>query len=117
KKAGSYPKDYSVFQGQKDFFNASTLYDPTQSYLTGQQVYIVVLGNKLYYKARGGVPPNNPPPAPLYWDILNFTPTVDYSPLTKNKAQYWINAGAGWYWAGSNGQGTTKCGVVDPNII
>lgn len=54
------------------------------------------------------------PPNPTYWIRIFFAPTTDYSPLTKAKAQYWVNALAGAKHADTN-NGQTQ--IIDPNVI
>ena len=49
-----------------------------------------------------------------HWVRVNFAPTVDYSPLTKDKVQYWVNALAGAKYAATN-NGQTQ--TIDPNVI
>ena len=48
------------------------------------------------------------------WVRVFFPPTVDYSPLTKDKAQYWVNALAGAKHAATN-NGQTQ--IMDPNCM
>jgi len=50
----------------------------------------------------------------INWIRVNFVPTGDYSPLTKDKAQYWINALAGAKYAATN---NGQCAMIDPNCI
>lgn len=57
---------------------------------------------------------NDEPPALDFWRRISFVPTVDYSPLTKQKAQYWINAFAGAKFAATNNGQTA---MLDPNIV
>ena len=63
----------------------------------------------------GGNLNHTPDTSPTWWVEVNFVPGVDYSPLTKDKAQYWINAGAGWNLAGTSA--SKKTAVADPNVI
>lgn len=48
------------------------------------------------------------------WRRISFAPPVDYSPMTKQKAQYWINNFAGGKYAATN-NGQTQ--MLDPNIV
>lgn len=57
---------------------------------------------------------NEPGISPDDWVRVMFVPTVDYSPLTKNRVQYWINALAGAKHAATN-KGQTQ--MIDPNVI
>jgi len=63
----------------------------------------------------GGNLGNQPDISPDDWIEVFFVPGVDYSPLTKDKAQYWVNAMAGWSFAGT--ADSDKTAVVDPNVI
>lgn len=56
----------------------------------------------------------NRPPNDLFWIRVYWPPTVDYSPLTKDRAQDWINAMAGAQYANSS-LGETS--VIDKNCI
>lgn len=114
KNAGSYPTNYSIYQGEKDFFRLAPLWDGNfVNYKQGMRVS----HNGIFYKAtidHTSSPPNPPPNA--LWVIDNtFIPSVDYSPLTKNKAQYWVNASGGWiHFALSTNR---KPAIVDHNIV
>ncbi len=57
---------------------------------------------------------NEPGISPDDWIRVFFVPTVDYSPLTKDVAQYWINAMAGAQYADSIDK---KTAVIDQNCI
>lgn len=57
---------------------------------------------------------NEPGISPDDWIRVYFVPTVDYSPLTKDVAQYWINAMAGAKYAD---QLDNRTSVVDQNCI
>lgn len=57
---------------------------------------------------------NEPGISPDDWTRIFFVSTVDYSPFTKNRAQYWINALAGAKHAATN-NGQTQ--MIDPNVI
>lgn len=56
---------------------------------------------------------NEPGKDPDFWVRVVFVPTVDYSPLTKDKVQYWVNAlGGAKHAATDNG----KTVWVDPSV-
>lgn len=57
---------------------------------------------------------NEPGISPDDWIRISFAPTVDYSPLTKNRVQYWVNALAGAKHAATN-NGQTQ--MIDANVI
>ncbi len=57
---------------------------------------------------------NEPGISPDNWTRVFFVPTVDYSPITKNRVQYWVNALAGAKHAATN-NGQTQ--MIDPNVI
>ncbi len=48
------------------------------------------------------------------WRRISYVPTSDYSPLTKQNTQYWVNALAGAKHAATN-NGQTQ--MVDPNVV
>jgi len=56
----------------------------------------------------------NRPPNDDFWVRVFFPPTVDYSPLTKDRAQDWINFMAGAKFADQN---IGKTSVIDMNCI
>ena len=57
---------------------------------------------------------NDEPPNDAFWIRVNFVPTVDYSPLTKDRKQDWINYMAGAKHAATN---NGKTAVFDQNCI
>ena len=57
---------------------------------------------------------NEPGISPDNWRRVFFVSTVDYSPQTKNRVQYWVNALAGAKHAATN-NGQTQ--MIDPNVI
>ena len=79
-------------------------------------VNTAVKHNTIGYKSLQTAVSNstNEPPNPEFWRRLSWPPTVDYSPLTKEKVQYWINA------MGGSNQSTLdngRCAVIDPSVI
>jgi len=76
----------------------------------------VVSFGKLAWKSLQNSNTNKVPiDEPDWWVEIQYLPGVDYSPLTKDKAQYWINAMAGWSFAGTTD--SDKTAVMDPNCI
>jgi len=77
----------------------------------------VVKNNDIAYKAlvtHTSSSGNEPFLDSTFWRRISYLPTVEYSPLTKQKAQYWINAFAGAKFAATqNGQ----CAMIDPNVV
>ena len=67
-----------------------------------------------YKSLTAGNTGNEPGISPDDWIRVSFVPTVDYSPLTKNVVQYWVNALAGAKHAATN-NGQTQ--MIDPNVI
>jgi len=57
---------------------------------------------------------NEPGISPDDWTRIFFVSTVDYSPQTKTRIQYWVNALAGAKHAATN-NGQTQ--MIDPNVI
>ncbi len=56
----------------------------------------------------------NEPPNPEFWQRTSYIPTTNYSPLTNEKAQYWVNALGGAKHAATE---NFKSAIVDANII
>ena len=164
KSSGSWPDNaYAKFQGAKDAFRLTKLWQQDEPYLKG----ILVRHNNLTYEAKSdhvsaaGQSPDvattlwiqrlftkpaewadstsyaihdirkigdiayealqshtsssaNKPPNNSFWSRINFVPTTDYSPLTKQKAQYWINAMGGYVDANVN---NGKTAYVDHNSV
>jgi len=107
---GSLPTGYSIYVSQKEFYNAAKFYQNTIPYLKDMRV----LYNGSFYRCTNPTTPGINPSNPGFWTLDVFTPTSDYSPWTKNKAQYWINCGSSGKDAGVvNG----PAGVVDQNAV
>lgn len=83
---------------------------------TAYVVTTLVTHNKIAYKCLQNHTSSsaNEPPNSTYWVRVNFVPTVDYSPLTKQKVQYWINAFGGAKHSQTN---NAKVHMIDPNVI
>ena len=56
----------------------------------------------------------NEPPNDEFWVRLSWLPTVDYSPLTKDKVQYWINAMGGPKHAATDNRRTA---IITPDVV
>lgn len=56
----------------------------------------------------------NEPPNTEFWVRVSWPPTVDYSPLTKDKVQYWINALGGAQHASTNNRRTA---IITPDVV
>lgn len=94
-------------------FTKPGLYSAVTAYAKND---LVVFNDDAYKSIFVGANQNNQPDiSPDHWVIVKFVPAVDYSPLTKDKAQYWINAGGGWLHAGT--ADSNKTAVVDHNVI
>ena len=90
-----------------DTWNSSTTYTLND----------LVKHNDIAYKnilSITATPNQMPSSDKTHWVRIFFAPTVDYSPLTKDKAQYWVNALAGAKHAATN-NGQTQ--IIDPNCI
>jgi len=74
--------------------------------------------NEIAYKALQShtTTTNDEPPNPDFWRRVSYLPTTDYSPLTKQKAQYWINPLGGAKYAADLTK-HNQCAMLDPNII
>ena len=85
------------------------------SSLISYSVNQVVKHNEIAYKSLQNSNLNNEPGvATAFWVRVFFLPTVEYSPLTKGLAQYWINGLAGAKFAATN---NAKTAMIDPNVI
>jgi len=76
----------------------------------------LVRHNDIAYKNILATAPTANPPSKdkTHWTRIFFAPTTDYSKLTKDKAQYWINALAGAKYAATN---NGQLQIIDPNVI
>lgn len=83
---------------------------------TSYTIHDLVKQDKIAYKALQSHTSSgsNQPPDTDFWRRVSFPPTVNYSPETKQKAQYWVNALAGAKHAATN-NGQTQ--MIDPNVI
>lgn len=96
KGSGAIPKEYSIFQGEKDAFNLVREWQNNVEYKLGQRV--TFKGAKFNaLQAHLSATLNDPQNGlGVFWTGPEaFVPSVDYSPQTKDKAQYWINSLAG----------------------
>lgn len=59
---------------------------------------------------------NDEPPNSEFWRRISFVPTTDYSPVTKQKAQYWINALGGSKYAADPTK-HNQCAMLDPSVV
>lgn len=59
---------------------------------------------------------NDEPPNPEFWRRVSFVPTTDYSPETRQKAQYWINALGGAKYAADPVK-HNQTAMLDPSVI
>jgi len=88
-----------------DLYSAATIYAKNE----------LVRFQDIAYKSLTASNQNNEPGiSPDDWIRVFFIPTTDYSPFTKNRAQYFINALAGAKYAATN-NGQTQ--MIDPNVI
>ncbi len=103
------------------FWIARTFVKPAQwTQPTGYTAADLVRNNNIAYKAlqthtsSAADEPGLNPGAVDFWVRINYVPPVDYSPLTKNYVQSWINAIAGNIYAATNNE---RAMVVDANCI
>jgi len=83
---------------------------------TGYSVTQLVSHNLIGYKALQSHTSSsaNEPPNDQFWVREAWIPTTEYSPLTKDKAQYWINALGGAKHAETN---NAQAAMIDPSVI
>jgi hypothetical protein len=95
--AGSLPTAFQIYFGEKEAFNAAPDWVDARVYKTNMRVQF----NGAFYKSlqdhTAAIGVNDPTTGlGVFWTgPLAFT-SIDYSPLTKNRPQYWINSGAGY---------------------
>lgn len=77
---------------------------------------LVVFQKIAYKKLVGGGDPVEPGTDTAVWRRVSFVPSTDYSTLTKQKAQYWINALAGSKYAADVTK-HNQCAMIDPNVV
>jgi len=92
-------------------FTKPDLYINTTTYAKNDLVRFQDIAYKSLVSSNTG---NEPGISPTEWIRVNFVPTVDYSPKTKNIVQHWINSLAGAKHAATN-NGQTQ--MIDPNVI
>ena len=85
-------------------------------------IHSVVRYRDVAYRAVTTHTSSSPPPGSANWIRIHYLPTVDYSPLTKDKAQYWINSFGGGRYARSSDPATAtthnqRTAMIDPNVI
>ena len=96
-------------------------FDIPPTWLTGQN-YIAtfdVKHNEIPYQALVSHNPSssaNEPPNPEFWTRLSWLPTTNYSTLTNNKWEHWLNAGGGSKYY-DNATFKTNVAVVDPSVV
>ncbi len=84
---------------------------------TSYSKFDLVRNNDIAYKAlqaHTSSAADEPGKDDTFWIRVYFPPTVDYSPQTKDKIQYWVNALGGAKHAATN---NSKTVIVDPNVI
>jgi len=77
---------------------------------------LVVFQGIAYKKLIGGGDPIEPGTDITLWRRISYVPSNDYSPKTKQKAQYWINALGGAKYA-ADATKHNQCAMIDPNVI
>lgn len=85
------------------------------SSITSYSTNDLVKNNDIAYKSLQNSNLNNEPfTDSTFWRRISYAPTVDYSPETKQKAQYWVNGLAGAKYAATNNGQTA---MIDPNVV
>ncbi len=92
-------------------FTKPDIYSQTTTYLKNALVRFQDIAYKSLISSNIG---NTPGISSDKWTRVFFIPTVDYSPITKNRVQYWVNALAGAKHAATH-NGQTQ--MIDPNVI
>lgn len=93
------------------FFEKPALYNAVTVYIKDSLVRL----NDIAYKSLTSPNQGNEPGISTDdWIRVSYAPTVDYSPMTKDKAQYWVNALAGARFATTN---NSKTAMIDPNVV
>ena len=80
------------------------------------QVDQITTHNRIGYKALQQALSStaNEPPNDEFWRRISWAPTVEYSPLTKDKVQYWINALGGAKHAATDNRRTA---IITPDVV
>lgn len=92
---------------QPDDWSNATTYDKND----------LVTFQKIAYKSRIDSNLNNEPGLDeTIWRRVSFVPSTDYSTMTKEKAQYWINGLGGSKYAADETL-HNQCAMLDPNVI
>lgn len=93
------------------FFEISATHNPLTTYLKNSLVKF----NDIAYKSlQDGNLGKEPGKEITFWRRISFAPTREYSELTKDKAQYWINGLAGAKFAATN---NSRSAMIDPNVV
>ncbi|MCH7770588.1 MAG: hypothetical protein IIA49_06170, partial [Bacteroidetes bacterium] len=109
-------KDYSVFQGEKDQFRLVKNWAANVKFEAGHRVKhkTLIYESALKHTSSSANEPDTSGGLSV-WLLRTFSPTVDYSPQTKDKAVDWLTFMAGWRHAETSG--STKCAILDHNCI
>lgn len=115
KHTGSYPPDYSLHVGQRDFDTLGPRrWAADESYSTGQRVRHGGITYVANAPSTGVEPvPQTPAGQTPVWALAVATATTPYSPLT-SKIQYWLNSMYGYIHAGSP---RGFVGILDHNCV
>lgn len=87
---------------------------PEWNGVTNYIIHSVIRYNDIAYKNLVNGNSNHEPPDDEFWTRVYWAPTVDYSPLTKDVAQNWVNSMAGAKYAD---QLDNRTAVFDKNCI
>jgi len=95
--SGSSPPGFQIYFGEKEFFLSAKQWTDGRFYKAGMRVQFEGGFFKTTQDHTANLGVNDPTTGiGTFWTVEIFTPTYDYSQLTKNKPQYWINSGAGY---------------------
>ena len=112
KTAGSYPVNYVKYQGEKESILLIPQWEYEKIYNYKDQVRFA---DKIYEAKIITTPHHSPAIYRNEWRKITIQYTINPSPLTRQKAQYWINATPGFIHA--NTAQSKKTAVVDFNAF
>lgn len=114
--AGTIPPSVAQYFSEKEEFFSAKAWQDAIEYKIGMRV---IFTDGAFYISLQDHTSNDGVNDPIsgigsFWNVETFTPTINYSVTTKDKAQYWINAGLAPQDSGTVGG---RAGIFDGNAI
>lgn len=115
--AGSNPTGFQIYFGEKEAFFAAKQWLDATDYLAGMKVQYLGAFYEAVIDHTSNAGVNDPITGiGTFWVARTFTPSVNYSPWTKDRPQYWVNSGAGYVHSGTHPQ-NNKAAQHDHNLV